>query len=41
MRYGDGSYGLSEGNGGKVLADGRTMDEVIDALPDDFYYPER
>ena len=41
MRYEDGSYGLSEGNGGKALADGRTMDEVIDALPDDFYYPER
>ena len=41
IRHEDGSYDLSQGNGGKSLAGGRTMDEIIDALPDDFYYPQR
>ncbi len=41
MRHEDGAYGLVEGDGGKELAEGRTIDEVIDALPGDFYYPER
>ena len=37
-RHEDGTYGLSEGYGGKSLTGHRTMDEVIKALPDDFYY---
>ncbi len=41
VRHQDGAYGLSEGDGGKPLATGRTIDEVIDAIPGDFYYPER
>ena len=41
VRHEDGTYGLIEGDGDKPLADGRTIDEVIDALPGDFYYPER
>ncbi len=41
MRHEDGAYGLVEGDGGKVLAEGRTIDEVIDAVPGDFYYPRR
>ena len=41
MRHEDGTYGLREGDGGKALATGRTIDEVIDAIPGDFYYPER
>ncbi len=41
VRHQDGTYGLSEGDGGKALANGRTIDEVIGALPSDFYYPER
>ena len=32
---------LLDGDHGTALADGRTIDEVIDALPGDFYYPER
>ncbi len=41
MRHEDGAYGLVEGDGGKLLTEGRTIDAVIDAIPDDFYYPER
>ena len=41
VRHEDGSYGLVGGDGDTALADGRTIDEVIDAIPDDFYYPER
>ncbi len=41
VRHEDGTYGLNECDGDKALADGRTIDEVIDALPGDFYYPER
>ena len=37
----DGTYQLIEGDNGTQLAHGRTIDEVIDALPGDFYYPER
>ena len=40
-RHEDGTYDLSEGYGDKSLAGGRTIDEVIDALPDDFYYTKR
>ena len=40
-RYQNGTYDLSKGCRDKSLAGGRTMDEVIDALPDDFYYTER
>ncbi len=41
VRREHGAYGLVEGDGGKELAEGRTIDEVIDAIPGDFYYPER
>ena len=41
VRYEDGAYGLLEGDGGECLATGRTIDDVIDAIPDDFYYPKR
>ncbi len=41
VRHADGAYGLLDGDRGTALADGRTIDEVIDALPSDFYYPER
>ena len=41
VRHEGGKYGLIEGDGGKPLADGRTIDEVIDGLPGDVYYPER
>ncbi len=41
VRHEDGTYGLIEGDSDAALADGRTIDEVIDALPSDFYYPER
>ncbi len=41
VRHEDGEYGLHEGESGKALARGRTIDVVIDAIPGDFYYPER
>ncbi len=41
VRHQDGAYGLREGDGGKALATGRTIDEVIDAIPGDFYDPVR
>ena len=40
-RLEDGTYCLIEGDNGDELARGRTIDEMIDALPNDFYYPER
>ena len=33
-----GAYDLFDGRSGKKLATGRTIDDVIDALPEDFYY---
>ena len=41
VRRRDGVYGLLDGDGGTALAEGRTIDAIIDAIPDDFYYPER
>ena len=40
-RGADGTYGLAAGDGERRLAVGRTIDEVIDAIPNDFYYTER
>ncbi len=40
MRHEGGAYRLVEGDGGKLLAEARTIDAVIDAIPDDFYYPD-
>jgi len=40
-RRDDGTYRLIEGDSGEELARSRTIDGVIDALPSDFYYPER
>ena len=33
-----GAYDLFDGRSGEKLAMGRTIDDVIDALPEDFYY---
>ena len=33
-----GAYDLFDGRSGEKLAVGRTIDDVIDALPEDFYY---
>ena len=40
-RHADGTYSLTDGDDGVELARGRTIDVVIDALPNDFYYPKR
>ena len=37
----DGTYRLTGGDDGEELRRGRTIDEVIDALPSDFYYQVR
>lgn len=34
----DGGYVLADGRSDAHIADGRTIDSVIDALPDDFYF---
>lgn len=34
----DGGYALADGRSDAHIADGRTIDSVIDALPDDFYF---
>ena len=36
----DGRYELSNQRTGATLAEGRTIDEVIDRLPEDFFYSE-
>ncbi len=41
VRFADGAYGLLDGVSGEPLATGRTVDAVMDAIPDDFYYPDR
>jgi hypothetical protein len=38
VRNADGSYALLDPRAGRTLATARTIDAVIDALPDDFYY---
>ena len=37
-RNADGSYSLVDPRAARTLASARTIDVVIDALPDDFYY---
>ena len=37
-RRNDGSYSLQDARSDANIADGRTIDIVIDALPDDFYF---
>lgn len=37
-RYRDGEYRLSSQRSDECIATGRTMDEVLDRLPDDFFY---
>ncbi len=37
-RHSDGAYVLFNQRGDEELAAGRTLDEVIDALPEDFFY---
>lgn len=37
-RHRDGRYELLDNRGETSLATGRTLDEVIAAIPDDFYY---
>ena len=41
VRFADGAYGLLDGISGDALATGRTVDAVMEAIPDDFYYPGR
>lgn len=36
-----GAYALLDGRSGETLARARTIDRVIDALPDDFYHARR
>jgi len=38
IRRDEGSYILEDGRTEEHIADGRTVDAVIDALPDDFYF---
>lgn len=37
-RYSDGTYKLANQRTDETLAVGRTLDDVIDKLPDDFFY---
>jgi len=37
-RYGDGTYKLFNQRTDEVLAEDRTIDAVLDKLPDDFFY---
>lgn len=37
-RYSDGTYRLLNQRTDELLAQGRTLDEVLDRLPDDFFY---
>ncbi len=37
-RYGDGTYKLFSQRTDEVLAEDRTLDAVLDKLPDDFFY---
>ncbi len=37
-RHGDGVYRLFNQRTDEVLAEGRTLDTVLDELPDDFFY---
>lgn len=37
-RYGDGRYKLADQRTDEALAEGRTLDAVLDKLPDDFFY---
>ncbi len=34
----DGRYWLLDGRNGETIADGRTLDDVIDRLPESFFY---
>ena len=38
VRRDDGVYVLSDGRTGDAIVEGRTIDSVIAALPDDFYF---
>jgi hypothetical protein len=40
-RQPDGSYALADARSGKRIAEGRTIDAVVAALPDDFFYAAR
>jgi len=40
-RQPDGTYGLTDARSGARLAAGRTIDAVVAALPDDFFYATR
>jgi hypothetical protein len=37
-RYGDGTYKLFDQRTDEILAEERTIDAVLDTLPDDFFY---
>jgi hypothetical protein len=37
-RHSDGRYKLADQRANEILAEGRTLDDVIDKLPDDFFY---
>lgn len=37
-RHGDGTYKLVNQRSDELLAAGRTLDDVLDRLPDDFFY---
>ena len=39
-RQNDGAYLLSDHRTGRVLASGRSIDPIIDAIPNDFYYAD-
>lgn len=40
MRLRDGHYELADHRTGATIARGRTIDEIIDRLPEDFFYSE-
>ncbi len=40
-RSDDGAYGLRDGRSDDLLATARTVDEIIDAIPGDFYHAHR
>lgn len=40
VRHRDGHYELANHRSGATIVSGRTIDEVIDRLPDDFFYSE-